>query len=88
MLAMIICAGLFFIVPINYNMTDYLPDEANSTLALNIMESEFEQAIPNLNVMVEKLSIVEALNIKDKISNADYVKEVIWLDDTLDLKIP
>lgn len=87
-LAMFICAGLFFIVPINYNMTDYLPDEANSTVALNIMESEFEQAIPNLNVMVENLTITEALNLKDKISNADYVKEVLWLDDTMDLKIP
>lgn len=88
MLAMFICAGLFFIVPVNYNMTDYLPDEANSTVALDIMESEFEQAIPNLNVMVEDLTIAEALNLKEKIQNAEYVNEVIWLDNTLDLKIP
>lgn len=88
MAAMCICGGLFFIVPINYNMTDYLPDQANSTIALDIMESEFDQALPNLNVMVEDLTIIKALDIKEKIKTAPHVKEVIWLDDTMDLKIP
>ena len=45
---------------------DYLPTEANSTKALTVMEEEFEQPMPNLNVMVENVSIPEALEIDRK----------------------
>lgn len=79
---------LFFCTPINYNMMDYLPKEANSTIALEKMEEEFEQPIPNLNVMTENVSLTEALALKQKISSADYVKEALWLDDTADLHTP
>lgn len=79
---------LFFCTPVNYNMMDYLPDKANSTQALSIMQDEFDQPLPNLNVMVEDVSLAEALDYKDKVKNADYVKEVLWLDDTIDLNIP
>ena len=79
---------LFFCTPINYNMMDYLPTEANSTKALTVMEEEFEQPMPNLNVMVENVSIPEALEIKDTLSSIEHVREVIWLDDSIDLKQP
>lgn len=79
---------LFFCTPINYNMMDYLPAEANSTLALEKMQEEFEQPIPNLNVMAENVTLPQALEIKQKIAGTDYVKEVLWLDDTCDIKIP
>lgn len=79
---------LFFCTPVNYNMMDYLPEQANSTRALSIMQSEFEQPLPNLNVMVEDVSLTEAMEYKEKIASAKDVKEVLWLDDTLDLDIP
>ena len=79
---------LFLCTPVNYNMMDYLPDKANSTQALKIMQEEFDQPLPNLNVMIEDVSLAEALDYKEKISNADYVKEVLWLDDTTDLDTP
>jgi len=79
---------LFFCTPINYNMMDYLPTEANSTKALDKMEEEFDEPLPNLNVMVENVSITEALELKEKIRQGEEVKEVIWLDDTIDLKQP
>lgn len=79
---------LFLCTPVNYNMMDYLPDKANSTQALKVMQEEFEQPLPNLNVMIEDVSLAEAMDDKGKLENADYVKEVLWLDDTIDLDIP
>lgn len=79
---------LFLLTPVNYNMMDYLPEDANSTKALNLMQEEFDQPLPNLNVMVENVSLTQALKIKEQIADADYVKEVLWLDDTVDMQTP
>lgn len=79
---------LFLLTPVNYNMMDYLPQEANSTRALTVMEEEFDQPLPNLNVMVENVSLTQALEIKAQIAAANHVKEVLWLDDTVNLKTP
>lgn len=79
---------LFLLTPVNYNMMDYLPEDANSTKALNLMQEEFDQPLPNLNVMVENVSLTQALDIKEQIASADYVKEVLWLDDTVNLQTP
>ncbi len=79
---------LFLLTPVNYNMMDYLPKEANSTQALTVMQKEFDQPLPNLNVMVENVGLTQALEVKEKLKKADYVKEVLWLDDTIDLDIP
>lgn len=78
----------FFKVKINYNMTDYLPDDANSTIALNTMTKEFNRALPNCNLMVEDISIMEAMDLKKKLEGLDSVEEVTWLDDVADVKMP
>ena len=77
---------LFLLTPVNYNMMDYLPEDANSTKALNLMQKEFDQPLPNLNVMVENVSLTQALDIKERIAGADYVKQVLWLGDTVNLQ--
>ena len=82
------CVLLFFKVRVNYNMVDYLPPGAQSTLAIEIMGSEFSQAIPNANIMVRDVSIVEALEYKRRLADVEGVKSVMWLDDVADLKIP
>lgn len=79
---------LFLLTPVNYNMMDYLPEAANSTKALALMQQEFDQPLPNLNVMVENVSLMQAVDIKQQIAGADCVKEVLWLDDTLNLRTP
>ncbi|MCI6868588.1 MAG: hypothetical protein MR871_11705, partial [Lachnospiraceae bacterium] len=42
LLLMVIGGIFFFAVPVNYNLTDYLPEKANSTIALSKMEEEFD----------------------------------------------
>jgi len=75
-------------VKINYNIADYLPQKAASTTGIKVMKREFTQAIPNASVMVEDVSIAEALDIKRQIAEIKGVNEVLWLDDVADVKIP
>jgi uncharacterized protein len=77
-----------FFVSVNYNMVDYLPEDAQSTRAMEIMEKEFTAEVPDTRVMVRDISLQEALSLKEKLSDIDGVGDVIWLDDVVDLKTP
>ncbi|XQY92170.1 efflux RND transporter permease subunit [Metabacillus sp. HB246100] len=77
-----------FFVSVNYNMVDYLPEDAQSTRAMDIMEEEFTGDVPDTRVMVKDVTIQEALAYKQKLEQIDGVSEVLWLDDMVDLKTP
>ncbi|MFE7062879.1 RND family transporter [Sutcliffiella sp. NPDC057660] len=77
-----------FFVSVNYNMVDYLPDDAQSTRAMEVMEKEFTGAVPNTRVMVPDVTLQEAVSYKEKLSAIDGVGDVLWLDDVVDLKTP
>ena len=82
------CAFLLLFVDVNYNMVDYLPPDAQSTTALNIMNSEFTESMPNASVMAKNVSLTEALEYKQKLASIDGVTQVMWLDDMMDIKQP
>ncbi len=84
----LICVFLQMFVKINYNLIDYLPPEAQSTRALNIMNEEFRQSMPNASVMLKNVSIMEAMEYKQKLASIDGVTGIIWLDDVIDIKQP
>lgn len=84
----IICTFLSSFVSVNYTMADYLPDDAASTIALNTMNDEYDAAIPNAHVMIEDVTIPEALQLKEKLSQVDGVEDVTWLDDSVDMTQP
>ena len=86
--AAVVCAAFIPFVKTNYNMVDYLPDEAQSTTAVEIMEQEFSQAVPNANVLVHDVTVPQALAFKDKIAAVDGVEGVMWLDDVEDITTP
>ena len=88
LIVMLICACFIPFVRTNYNMVDYLPDDAQSTKAVQIMSDEFESAMPNANVMVKDISIPQALEIKQALLDMDGVEDVIWLDIAVDLTMP
>ncbi|WP_456276304.1 efflux RND transporter permease subunit [Bacillus sp. AK128] len=77
-----------FSVSVNYNMVDYLPDDAESTQALEVMEKEFTAAVPNTRVMIPDVSLQEALTLKEEIAAIEGVSDIIWLDDVVDVKTP
>ncbi|WP_368505268.1 RND family transporter [Alkalihalophilus sp. As8PL] len=87
LIAVIATVAQFF-VSVNYNMVDYLPDEAQSTRAIEVMEDEFSGSVPNTRVMIEDVTVQEALQYKERLAAIDHVSDVMWLDDVIDLKTP
>lgn len=84
----VICAIMIPLVGVNYDMTDYLPPDAQSTKGLAIMEEEFGSGMPNTSVMVRDVSIQDALSYKRDLALVDGVTDVMWLDDAIDIKQP
>lgn len=77
-----------FFVSVNYSMVDYLPEDAQSTQAIKVMDKEFAGAVPNTRVMIQDVTIQEALVFKEKLAAIDGVSDVMWLDDAIDIKTP
>ncbi|MCD8510318.1 MAG: MMPL family transporter [Bacillus sp. (in: Bacteria)] len=88
MVLTIVSAIAQFFVPINYNMSDYIPEDSPSTKAIEVMEEEFDRTLPNAQVMIRNVSVQEALIYKEWLDEIDGVSNVTWLDDVLDIKIP
>ena len=85
-LAFAVLSGIFSsLVPVNYNLVDYLPEDAQSTKAIKIMENEFDGEVPNTRIMLMDVSIQEALDYKEKIDAIDGVTSISWLDDIIGL---
>ena len=83
-----LCIVAMNLVNINFNMSDYLPDDAPSTVALQTMEENFDESLPNLSIYILNVSIPEALGFKDAIAQSPGVESVLWLDDVVDIYTP
>ena len=83
-----VCAVCKQFVAVNYDMNDYLPPESASTQALSRMEEEYDGGIPNARVMVQNVSVPEALEYKEKLLSVDGVTDVTWLDDVASVTVP
>lgn len=84
----IVCVVCWQFVAVDYDMNDYLPEDSASTVALNLMNEEFDGGVPNARVMVKNVTIPEALEYKEKIAAVDGVTDVTWLDDVQSVDIP
>ena len=84
----IVSAVLILGVSVNYDLTDYLPADAESTVALDLMYSEFGSGVPNTRVMVRNLTLTQAVQLKDELAACPGVSGVMWLDDVADLNTP
>lgn len=72
----------------DYNLQDYLPADAASSRSLKVMEEEFDFSIPNARAAFKVSSLQEALDMKDKLKATEGVLQVLWLDDSVDIKVP
>ena len=84
----LICACCKQFIAVNYDMNDYLPPESASTQALDLMEREYEGGIPNARVMIQNVSVPQALEYKEKLLAVDGVTDVTWLDDAASVTVP
>ncbi|ELK47781.1 MMPL family transporter [Halobacillus sp. BAB-2008] len=69
-------------------MVDYLPQDSPSMEAMDLMEEEFDEPVENARVMIQDVSITEALQYKEDLEAIEGVSGVTWLDDVVDLKVP
>lgn len=86
--AALICAVLQSFVKVNYDMTDYLPEDSPSTISINKMNDEFDGGIPNARVMIKDVTVAQALSYKEKLKSCNGVNDVLWLDDAADIYKP
>lgn len=84
----IISIAVQFGVKTNFDMVDYLSDEAPSIKATDEMDEEFDDDVANTRVMIKDVSIQEALDYKHQLEDIDGVSGVMWLDDVMDIKEP
>jgi predicted RND superfamily exporter protein len=75
-------------VAVNNDLAGYLPPDAPSTRALDVMEREFTAPMPNATLTARGVTVAEALELKGRIAELPGVSDVIWLDDVYDLESP
>lgn len=85
---MVVSVFLAFKVKINFDLFSYLPKNAPSTIAVETMSEEYSQSVPNAEIGYPVKTVSEALVMKEKLKSLDFVREILWLDDQLDLSIP
>ncbi|MEG1873023.1 MAG: hypothetical protein RR194_03160, partial [Ruthenibacterium sp.] len=66
---------------INYNLADYLSDDAPSTKAMRVLNESFSEGIPNLNVYIPEVSLPQAQQMKRQFLEIEGVSSALWLDD-------
>jgi predicted RND superfamily exporter protein len=79
-----------FLIPavkVNYSMSDYLPQDMPVKKAMEVLDREFGLT-GSAQVMVEGVSVVQAKEIKDQMTQVAGVKSVTWLDDLVDIRKP
>lgn len=88
--ALIVAIGgyLSSLVEIDMDMTDYLPKDVPSTIALRTYQEEFSDQVANLELAVEDLSLSEALKLKQDLAGLDAVAQIVWLDDFANIAEP
>lgn len=84
----VICLICKPFIGVNYDMNDYLPPDSASTVAMDLMEEEFDSGIPNARVMIKDVTLPEALEYKEQLKNVDGVMDVTWLDDVVSIEEP
>ncbi len=83
-----ICAFCSTKVKVNTNLADYLPKDSASTIALDEMGKEFTGDIPNAEMMVSDISMLDAARLQDKIEELDGVKDVSGIRNANPLGVP
>lgn len=84
---MAISGLLMLVVQVNYDLAEYLPDDAMTKRAIQEMEESFGYE-GTAQAMVEDVTIAQALAVKAQIAAVDGVKSVLWLDDIADVTQP
>ncbi|MDR1272712.1 MAG: MMPL family transporter [Clostridiales Family XIII bacterium] len=84
----LLCTICIPLVNVNYNITSYLPREAQSTKSLKLMSDAYKSEIPNARLYAKGISLPEATNLAADLKGIDGVEDVLWLGDQADTLQP
>lgn len=85
----VIVSGLCIpLVKVNYSMTDYLPEDAESVQALDEMEASFDGGIPNAKLYAEGITLTQADKLSQELADIDGISDVMWLGSQIDIFEP
>lgn len=87
-IAIVLGSFLALKVPVNYDLSTYLPENTESTRALKEVKDLFGDALPNLDIILEDCDLADVLTAKQKIAADPDVVSVQWLDDVADVTQP
>lgn len=73
-----------FFVNVNYDLTKYLPADAESSIGLDVMEEEFGYP-GTARVMIKDVSLYEAKQYKDRLEAVDGVDQILWCDSQVNI---
>jgi hypothetical protein len=77
----------FLNTDINYDILSYLPDNLSTTQAEKILKEDFDCGSLAM-LIVENMEDKDVSKLKEKLTHVEGVKEIIWMDEFLDLSVP
>ena len=83
-----VCLMCIPLVKVNYSMTDYLPEDSASTVALDTMEDVYGSGIPNVELYAQGIDLASAQSLSTELAGIDGVDEVMWLGTQVDVQQP
>ncbi len=84
----VFCGMMYPRVRVDYDVLNYLPQDTQSTVAIDFMANEFGGNVPNARVVVRDVNKQEALEFKEKLESIDGVSSVTWVDSMLPIDMP
>ncbi|MBU1093520.1 MAG: MMPL family transporter [Firmicutes bacterium] len=86
---MLLLLASFLFIPkttTNYDMTIYLPDDSGTKQGLEIIKDEFNEE-SSIQILVMAITSTDLIFLMNSIESVSLVKNVIWLDDYVDLSL-
>ena len=77
----------FINTDINYDILSYLPDNLSTTKAEKILKEKFDCGSLAM-LIVENMEDKDVSKLKEKLAKVEGVKDVLWVDDIVDLSVP
>ena len=72
---------------INYDILTYLPKNLESVKGQEILNDVFNSSATSM-LIIENMESKDVVKVKEKVSQVEGVKNVIWVDDFVDISIP
>lgn len=72
---------------INYEILTYLPEELESVKGQEVLSEVFNDSASGM-LVIENMEDKEVVKTKEKIKEVEGVRDVLWIDDFVDISIP